>query len=260
MKDTWLAIDTATAVASVAAVHADATERFGDATERFVGASDILKGARLHASHLLPLIDRVLVTVDRGVGDLQGIVIGDGPGSFTGLRVGWATAKGLAQEAGLPVVAIPSLMGKAHSASQTLGEPIAVCYDALRGAVYGAVYRFAESQVETLLPPRVGTIEEMAEHSPVRPSFALGDGALRYAAEIRAWTGREPLNWDQEAAQGEVGIVAWSFLVLKDKVGATRVIDDLASGEPVYGRPAEAQARWEARHGRPLPDPSRAAR
>src|SRR3989441_10523503 len=66
--------------------------------------------------------------------DLEGIVLGDGPGSFTGLRIGWAAAKGLAQEAGLQLVAVPSLMAAAAGAALKGGpEPIAACLDALGG-------------------------------------------------------------------------------------------------------------------------------
>ncbi len=99
--------------------------------------------------------------------DLDGIVVGDGPGSFTGLRVGWSVAKGLAQEAGLQFVAVPSLMAAAAGAAVRLGAvPIAACFDALRGDVYGAVYVVHPDRVETVVAPATTTVAELMRTSP----------------------------------------------------------------------------------------------
>jgi tRNA threonylcarbamoyladenosine biosynthesis protein TsaB len=245
----WLAIDTASGVASVAV---------GNAATVLAGAH--AQGARRHAAEILRLVDFVLSHAQGGggatrLGDLDGIVLGDGPGSFTGLRIGWATAKGLAQESGLEVRAVPSLLAAAAGAAVRLGAvPIAACFDALRGQVYAGIYVIHPDRAETLLAPTVITVTELARQSPVRPRLVVGDGAVRYAADVQAWVSEPPVPLDQ------LPPTATMLLGLVERAGAARVIDDLASAEPVYGRPAEAQARWEARHGRPLPDPSRPAR
>src|SRR6266550_3110251 len=195
MSGIWLAIDTATDIASVAAGQPPTAES---------GAH--VQGARRHAAEIIRLVDFALSRLGIRPGDLEGLVVGDGPGSFTGLRIGWAAAKGLAHEAGLELRAIPSLMAAAAGAAPKLGaEPVAACFDALRGQVYGAVYVFHPDRVETLAP-----------------------GATQ-------------------------------LLALLEREGAGRVIEGSATAEPVYGRPAEAQARWEASHGRPLPDSARPA-
>jgi tRNA threonylcarbamoyl adenosine modification protein YeaZ len=242
----WLAIDTATDVASVAV---------GNGATVLAGAHT--QGARRHAAEILRLVDFVLSRAGARPGDLDGIVLGDGPGSFTGLRIGWATAKGLAQESGLEVRAVPSLLAAAAGAATRLGAvPIAACFDALRGQVYAAVYVVHPDRVETLFAPCVVTVAELARQSAVRPPprLVVGDGAVRYAADVTAWVSAPPVPLDQ------LPPAAAMLLALAERAGAARVIDDLASAEPVYGRPAEAQARWEASHGRPLPDPSRPAR
>jgi tRNA threonylcarbamoyladenosine biosynthesis protein TsaB len=210
------------------------------------------QGVRRHAAEIVGLVDFVLGRLRIRAAELEGIVLGDGPGSFTGLRIGWAAAKGLAQEAGLDLVAVPSLMAAAAGAAVKLGAvPIAACFDALRGQVYGAIYVIHPARVETLVPPAVLTVPELARAAPVRPQLVVGDGAVKYADAVRAWTEAAPVPLEALPPSASV------MLSLFTREGAARAITDLTTAEPVYGRPAEAQVKWEARHGRPLPDPSR---
>ena len=235
MTGVWLGIDTATETASVA-LSPDGPTRGGE-------AAVVLGEGRPHGADLLVLVDRVLAQAGRRLADVAGIVVGDGPGSFTGLRVGWATAKGLAQEAALPVIAIPSMMGLARAyADAARGGAIAVCYDALRGAVYGALYRFAPGRVTTLLAPQVLTVAELGRVAPERAVIAVGDGARRYAADIAAWLGHGPIDVERADGRRFEGIARW-LLALRNEGGASRALSDLTTAEPVYGRPAEAQAR-----------------
>src|SRR6266566_4975384 len=82
-------------------------------------AARALPGARQHAAQILPLIQQVLAAARTRLDDVGEIVVGDGPGSITGVRIGWAAAKGLAHERELPVVALPSLLGTAYAAAHT---------------------------------------------------------------------------------------------------------------------------------------------
>jgi tRNA threonylcarbamoyladenosine biosynthesis protein TsaB len=246
----WLAIDTATDVASVAVGVPPSAE-----------AGSFVRGARRHAAEIIGLIDHALKQAGLNPTDLEGIVIADGPGSFTGLRIGWAAAKGLAQQAGLPLCAVPSLMAAAAGAAAQLGPvPIAACYDALRGQVYGALYVVRPGArdgtggtVETLAAPAVMTMVEFARAAPARPAAVVGDGATRYPDEVRRWSGTAPVALESLIPN------ATTLLSLFRREGAARALDDPLGAEPVYGRPAEAQAQWEARHGRPLRDSSRPA-
>jgi len=230
----WLAIDTATDVASVAVNAARGT------------VARSIRGARQHAAQILPLVQEVLSTGMVSLNDLKGIVVGDGPGSFTGLRIGWAAAKGLAHERQLPLFAIPSLLGAAYGAGV---NTVAACYDALRGQVFGAVYEFKGDVVETLVGADLFTIDELADLAD--PVLAVGDGAQRYRQEVEAWTGRAPVGLE------ELPPIAGSLLALLDYDDAARVAVNRLLAEPTYGRPAEAQVKWESRHGRPLPNPPR---
>ncbi len=236
MSRTWLAIDTANAVASVAV---------GDPPG--ARSSTLLEGPRTHAGGIVELIDRTLRAGGPALTELAGIVVADGPGSFTGLRIGWAAAKGLAQEREIAIVAIPALAAAAASAAAVLGAvPIAACFDALRGQIFGAVYVMRPDRLEVIVAPGIWTPEELIAASPERPRAAVGDGAVRYAAALEQWTGARPL--DARALRS----TAAALLALMPLAGIARRIEDPATAEPDYGRPAEAQARWEARHGRPL--------
>ena len=236
MTDQWLAIDTATDIASVAIATGD----------RMITRS--VRGARQHAAQIVSLIDDVLKAAQLPLDQVAGIIVGDGPGSFTGLRIGWAAAKGLLYGRQASLVAIPSLMGAAHAAGV---HTVAACFDALRGQVYGAVYAFTENAVNTLVPARVCTIAELAAAVPRRPEVAVGDGAERYRAEVQQWTGRPPIGLDA------IPPIAGSLLAHYEDEGARSARVDTSVAEPIYGRPAEAQVKWEARHGRPLPHTSR---
>lgn len=243
MTGLWLAIDTATDIASVAV---------GQPPNTAAGAE--VRGARRHATEILRLVDFVLRRADVTVAELEGIVLGDGPGSFTGLRIGWAAAKGLAQEPGLDLVRLPSLMAWVAAAARKIGPaPIAACFDALRGQVYGAMYRISPDHVETLLEPTLGTMAELARAAPERPVLVVGDGAVRHADASTQWSGAAPIGLESLPPSAPL------LLALEAYHGLGHPINDPLTAEPVYGRPAEAQARWEAAHGRPLPDtPGRA--
>jgi len=233
VTDKWLALDTATDIASVAIGAGDRT------------ITRSVRGARQHAAQIVPLIDEVLKAAQLPLDQVAGIIVADGPGSFTGLRIGWAAAKGLLHgRRHASLIAIPSLLGAAHAAGV---HTVAACYDALRGQVYGAVYAFTEHAVKTLVPAGVFTIAELAAAAPRRPELAVGDGAARYRAEVEQWTGRPPVDLDALPPS------AGSLLALYEYEGARSPRADTSVAEPVYGRPAEAQVKWETRHGRPLP-------
>lgn len=242
MSDRWVAIDTATELASVAVGRPPACE-----------ATTQLLGPRALAAAIVEMLDRCLAPLGQRPGDLAGIVVGDGPGGFTGLRIGWAAAKGLSQERGVPVRAIPSLLAAAAGAAAMLGAvPIASWIDALRGEVFGAMYVVHPDRIETIQPPVVGHPEDFVTRSPLRPRAVVADTS-RVSLVAETWSGAPLL------LPAMLRPSAASLLALKDREGAGRWLEDLSTAEPEYGRQAEAQARWEARHGRPLPDPSRSS-
>ena len=110
--------------------------------------------------------------------------------------------------------------------------------------------RIHPDRVETLAAPATTTLALLASTTGVVPALVVGDGAMRYPDVVLEWSGAAPVPL------ASLPPLAAMSLSLFSRAGAARAIDDLSAAEPVYGRPAEAQVKWEARHGRPLPDPS----
>lgn len=231
-----LAIDTATDIASIAA-GADGTL-----------LSQVVVTGRRHAAAAAPAVEEVLALGGAVLADVSRIVVADGPGSFTGIRIGFATAQGILRaRSGITVLTAPSLLGAAWVAARFHGGPIAALYDALRGEVFAAVYTFEADGVRVHLPPTLGTVADVAARAGVTPTVAVGDGAARHAEEVRRWTGRAPIAPPAGAPR------AAAYIALAETTAALEPVPDLTTYEPNYGRPAEAQARWERAHGRPLP-------
>jgi tRNA threonylcarbamoyladenosine biosynthesis protein TsaB len=210
-------------------------------------------GARRHAGALLPLAQRALARGGVGLDQVGALALSDGPGSFTGLRVGAAVAKALVQARGLPLYVAPSLMVRAAGVAPEDGSLVLALADALRGEVYAGAFRFEPGRVTVELAPAVRRPDELAVLLPP-PAHLVGDLPGAIAAAVEAWAGRTLLRSPEGAAR------ARSLLDLMARAGGARRLTEVSSWEPDYGRPAEAQARWEMAHGRPLPDPAGGSR
>ncbi len=232
----WVAIETSSDRASVA------VGRPGE-----VRAEEVVEGARRHAGALPGLLDRALVGAGVSLEDVEQIIVGDGPGSFTGLRVGATVAKALAHTRGIPLATMPSLLAVAWAAGPAPGQRVLAVFNALRGEVYAAKYRFAAGSVETRLVPSVWLPEALPSSIPA-PDLIAGDLPDALRARLVEWEGGRQPRW-VTAVPG-----AGRFLELAAFEGTLHEVSDAAGWEPAYGRPAEAQARWEREHGRSLPD------
>jgi tRNA threonylcarbamoyladenosine biosynthesis protein TsaB len=232
----WLALETATDRASVA---------IGDSAEDAVEES--LHGARRHAGALLPMIENVLRRRGATLGQVSGVLASDGPGSFTGLRVGASVAKALVRARGLPLWTAPSLVVRAAGVAAPGHRLVLAVSDALRGDVYAAAVRFEPGRIRLELEPRVWRPEALAELD-LAPDALVGEAPPAAVAVLERWTGLAIIGPPEGAPHAVrlIGLVAIE--------GGARQVEDAQGWEPVYGRPAEAQARWEIAHGRPLPD------
>ena len=172
---TILGFDTSTA-ASSACVLRDDGERF-----EVLPAPTRLAEPPAHATELLPAIGEVMERAEVGFEDLDAISVGVGPGTFTGLRIGIATARALAKANGLPVRPVSSLAALAAGMEGGARLPL---IDAKRGEVYAALFEGDEER----WPPVVLGIDALLERlkeAAITPSTA-GDGSLRFRDELQA--------------------------------------------------------------------------
>lgn len=170
-------MDTSTAATTVALLGPDG------ACEH--GRDDPAPGARpAHASRLLVLVDRVMDQRGASWDDIEKIAVGVGPGGFTGLRIGIASARALAQARRIPLIGVSSLAALARGAASP-GRVVTAVIDARRGELFLGAYREGD---EVVVSERVIEPAGVAELSGLvgAGALAVGDGALRYRAQLEA--------------------------------------------------------------------------
>jgi tRNA threonylcarbamoyl adenosine modification protein YeaZ len=143
--------------------------------DRVVAAT--LDAERMHARDLLPALDRLFAEVGARASDVRAVIVGTGPGSYTGLRVGIATALGLARAVGAALRGVPSGESAAF-AELAPGDEAVILIDARQDEVYFAHYRRTASEVEIVRAPCVLRSGDVAAALPDRvPIFADAAGA-----------------------------------------------------------------------------------
>ena len=166
-----LAIDTSTKYLSVAvAEDARTLASFRD------------KGEFMHSDLLIPTVDKVLKKCHLKLKDINAIALSIGPGSFTGLRIGVATCKGINLGMGVPIVAVPTLDAIAYNFIDIDEEGRILCplIDAKKGKVYACFYKGLERVSEYVLT-EVGSLLKMVD----RPTLVFGDGVKLYGDDCR---------------------------------------------------------------------------
>lgn len=145
---------------------------------------------KTHSQTLLPMLDELRTMIELDMSTVDAIAVASGPGSFTGLRIGSATAKGLGLALKKPLVEVPTLEGLAWN---LWGTDRVVCplMDARRNQVYTAAYEFVPAgegyELKTLIPQNPSDVSEMLEklNGLGRPVIFLGDGVPVYLELIR---------------------------------------------------------------------------
>jgi tRNA threonylcarbamoyladenosine biosynthesis protein TsaB len=145
------------------------------------------RGARpRHTTKLLPLIAEVMSRAGVGWEEIERIAVGVGPGTFTGLRIGVATARALARARGIPLVGVSTLESLATCARSEAAEVLLPVLDARRGEVFAAAWPESGATREPLLTPRAITPAALAELVPSlgRPALGIGEGAVEFRAVL----------------------------------------------------------------------------
>jgi len=191
-----------------------------------------------HGVSIFPLIDTVLRDGNCDVRDLDGIAVSNGPGSFTGLRVGLSVAKGLARAAGLRLIGVPTLEALARTVADR-HRTICALLDARKGELYSACFASTPSGWTRLTPDALCTAESLLDRLP-RPCTVLGDAVATYGTFLRHRLGDDItlLPFDAYPPRGgTVATMGWESV----QSGTT---DDLPSLEPFYIRPCEAELKF----------------
>ncbi|MDI6710099.1 MAG: tRNA (adenosine(37)-N6)-threonylcarbamoyltransferase complex dimerization subunit type 1 TsaB [Thermoanaerobacterales bacterium] len=206
-------------------------------------AETSLYGARIHSVRLLPAIKDLLAAAGRTCGDLTGVAVSRGPGSFTGLRIGLTVAKTLAQVLSLPAVGVSSLDVLAYPLTRNGGAAMALV-PARRGEVYAALYEGPGE--EPVVGPRNMDLAQLLTalaDIPEGPLLCVGEAAALYAGELR------------QALGGRLRLVPPALNHPRGAVVAQLGVEHLARGEaddplqlqPVYLRLSAAEMAWQAR-------------
>lgn len=195
-----------------------------------------------HAERLVPFVQLTLAEAGVALGELGLVAVDIGPGLYTGLRVGVATANTLAQAAGLGVVGVSSLETLAAGAVGFPGLVVPVV-DARRSEVFAAAYRWADGRLSQVSSARLVRPEALAEELAAvddEPVALVGDGALRYRSCFEARTAA--VVWPSPLARPDPGLLAWLALERTRGDGAPAPRGEV---QPVYLRDPDAVPRFE---------------
>lgn len=212
--------------------------------EGVLAAFQAAKGKR-HAETLVPGIEFLCQQTRIELSEIGAVAVDVGPGLFTGLRVGVATAKAMASALRVPMVGVTSLDLLAFEVRWTSRRIVSVV-DARRGEVFFAFYRQVPGGVQRLSEMRCGNPEELCSEIQAtgEECLAVGDGALRYAENLADLT---------KVELSDAGLAFPSPGNLVQLAHARALREEFVNSwdlQPVYLRKADAEANWESRGGR----------
>ena len=222
-----LAIDSSGLVATVAIV-----------SEEAMLAEYTVNFKKTHSQTLLPMLNEIVKMIELDLSEVDAIAVAAGPGSFTGLRIGSATAKGLGLALDKPIVAIPTLEGLAYNLFGT-NQIICPMMDARRNQVYTGLYEFDQLELKVLKPQEAMGIDELLEelNQTGREVIFLGDGTESYRSIIEEKCAVPysfaPIHLSRQRA-GAIGALGITYYKHSQ-------IESAAAHEPVYLRLSQAE-------------------
>lgn len=226
-----LALDSSGLVASVAIME-----------DSILKAEYTIHHKKTHSQTLLPMLDEICRMTELDLKEIDGIAIAKGPGSFTGLRIGSATAKGLGLALAKPIVEVSTLEALAYNA-YGVGGVVCPVMDARRSQVYTGIYRFEQNgneyEIEEILPPCAISIEEICGKLN-----ALGESVLFLGDAVPVYTTdfKDKMNVPftfmaaQSAYQRAASVAALGIKKLKEGKGIPA-----AGHSPEYLRLSQAE-------------------
>ena len=213
----------------------------GNVTER------VSEGTLNHLQNLTPMIGELLSDCQLQIDDVDAIAASQGPGSFTGIRIGVATVRALCQAAGVPAIAVPTLRSFAYHAEEEKGMIVPV-FDARRSQVYAGAFVWRDGEIREAVPGGAYLLEEFlaklseeSAQSGNRRVVLFGDGCVPYGEKITACCEEQGISCVTDGRTQRAGSVV---RLARDlfKAGALLEYGQL---HPEYMRKAEAERKLE---------------
>lgn len=193
---------------------------------------------KTHSQTLLPMLDEVARMTELDLASIDAIAVAAGPGSFTGLRIGSATAKGLGLALEKPLVSVPTVEALAYNLYDTKGL-ICPIMDARRSQVYTGIYRYEEHRLITVEGQMAIAMEELLEklNQAGEEVTFLGDGVPVFRAMIEE-TLKAPFSFAPAHMNRQRAAAVAALGLLYYKEGRT---EDPAEHRPDYLRVSQAE-------------------
>ncbi|MBI5639550.1 MAG: tRNA (adenosine(37)-N6)-threonylcarbamoyltransferase complex dimerization subunit type 1 TsaB [Nitrospirae bacterium] len=195
-----------------------------------------------HSERLMAVIHQTLSQSDLRLCDIDAFAVAAGPGSFTGLRIGLSTAKGLCYATGKPLVTVPTLEAFALNFSFTK-YPVCLMLDARKGEVYAALFSWEQAVFQRIMKDRSIRVEDLLPELNGKVLFA-GEGTLLYRDKITVILGDRAVFASPEKMVPSPANVALLGLARAVKGEVT----DAGQAVPIYIRKSEAEVKWQQRH------------
>lgn len=224
MRENWLILETSGRAARVGVARGTELVRAAE-----------LDSARKHAREMVPTIDALLRAESLRPADLTGIMVSRGPGSYTGLRVGLATAKALAYALGCQLRAVDTFAAIAEQVPKE-AQFVTVIADALQGQVYAQHYRWGHDDRRTLEPLRILAVGALAA-GLIEGEWLTGPGVSAYDGQLPRANPRTP-EADREPRVESVLAVGLKLPPLTK--------EDVFALEPLYLRGSSAEEKAKA--------------
>lgn len=197
-----------------------------------------------HSVILMSIIENLLTNLHLTLKDIDGFVVAKGPGSFTGLRIGWATIKGLCIGSGKPFTSVSTLDSLAYNMAYS-GGIICPILDALRNNVYTRLYTFDGEELVSLSDYIIISIDELVDKlDSDKPVYFIGDATYKYKEKLssifpNSYFAPTHLNFARASALAELGL----------KQLASGIYEDLNTSSPIYLRKSQAEREYDKKMG-----------
>ena len=229
-----LAMDTSGPVAGVSIIKDDQVVYEAMAVNKFT-----------HSVSMMPMVEEALTHAGMNLEEMDALAVTVGPGSFTGVRIGVSTVKGMAHGAGKPCIPVDALEAMAFSAPFFEGV-ICPIQDARAGQVYGAAFAWKNGEFMRLMPDSAMKLEDYMDHLLTLGErfWFTGDGLNRYRDVIRQKLGDQAIIAPAALSYLRPGCAAALALEKREEQ-----VDYLTLA-PMYLRAPQAQREREAREAR----------